>query len=81
MSYIKTEGVGVLSNIGTVFRKLRKSKGLSQKEVAAGILSPQFLSEFERGYSNISLLNFISLLDKINVQITEFKIHSDELTD
>lgn len=70
-----------MSNIGNVFRKLRKSKGLSQKEVAAGILSPQFLSEFERGNSNISLLNFISLLDKINVQITEFKIHSDELTD
>lgn len=81
LSFIKTEGVVVLSNIGYVFRKLRKSKGLSQKEVAAGILSPQFLSEFERGNSNISLLNFISLLDKINVQITEFKIHSDELTD
>jgi len=73
--------VNILSNIGTVFRHLRKSKGMILKETADGLISPQFLSEFERGHSNISVANFFSLLDKINVQITEFKIHSDELTE
>ena len=70
-----------MSTIGTVFRHLRKSKGMTQKEVATGIFSPQFLSEFERGNSSISIFNFFSLLDKINVQLTEFEIHSDELTE
>ncbi|MGO4929331.1 helix-turn-helix domain-containing protein [Fundicoccus sp. Sow4_F4] len=70
-----------MSTIGTVFRHLRKSKGMTLKETADGLISSQFLSEFERGHSNISVLNFFSLLDKINVQITEFKIHSDELTE
>lgn len=81
MSIIKSEGADSLSNIGTIFRNLRKSKGMTQKEVATGIFSPQFLSEFERGNSSISILNFFSLLDKINVQLTEFEIHSDELTE
>lgn len=70
-----------MSNIGPVFRHLRKSKGMTLKETADGLISSQFLSEFERGHSNISVVNFFSLLDKINVQITEFKIHSDELTE
>jgi len=73
--------VNILSNIGPVFRHLRKSKGMTLKETADGLISSQFLSEFERGHSNISVVNFFSLLDKINVQITEFKIHSDELTE
>ena len=73
--------MNILSNIGPVFRHLRKSKGMTLKETADGLISSQFLSEFERGHSNISVLNFFSLLDKINVQITEFKIHSDELTE
>lgn len=73
--------MNILSNIGPVFRHLRKSKGMTLKETADGLISSQFLSEFERGHSNISVVNFFSLLDKINVQITEFKIHSDELTE
>lgn len=71
----------VLSEIGTCFRYLRKSKNMTINDTAKGILTPQFLSEFERGNSNISTTKFFALLNKINVQITEFKLHSEELTE
>ena len=36
------------SPFGPTFRKIREARGLSLKEVAADIVSPQFLSQFER---------------------------------
>ncbi|MGY3750907.1 helix-turn-helix domain-containing protein [Vagococcus acidifermentans] len=56
---------------------LRKSKGFTMKEVAGGIVSTHFLSDFERGKSDISLANFIKLLSRINLSFEEIS-HAHE---
>ncbi len=47
---------------GATFKYLREARGLSLKEAASDIVSPQFLSQFEKGYKGISLENFAKLL-------------------
>ncbi|MEK4197945.1 helix-turn-helix domain-containing protein [Cytobacillus sp. FSL K6-0265] len=59
-------------NYGQNFKNIRISKGYSLKEVAEGIISSSFLSKFERGESDISLSNFILLLNKLNISIEEY---------
>ena len=43
---------------GATFKYLREARGLSLKEAASDIVSPQFLSQFEKGDKGISLENF-----------------------
>ncbi len=47
---------------GATFKYLREARGLSLKEAASDIVSPQFLSQFEKGDKGISLENFAKLL-------------------
>lgn len=42
------------SPFGPTFRKIREARGLSLKEVAADIVSPQFLSQFERSQKGVT---------------------------
>lgn len=46
-----------MTNFGTAFRKIRQSKNLSLESVAAGIMSKQGLSSFERK-KQISACNY-----------------------
>ena len=48
-------------NYGKIFKFLRKERGLSQKQVAAGIVSQSTLSRFEVS-GNIDFLSLILLL-------------------
>ena len=43
------------SPFGPTFRKIREARGLSLKEVAADIVSPQFLSQFERSQKGVTI--------------------------
>lgn len=61
-----------LHPFGQHFRTWRKRRGLSLKEAAGDIVSPQFLSQFERGQKNISLTIFSRLLISIGVDWTDF---------
>ncbi|MCK1994221.1 helix-turn-helix domain-containing protein [Peribacillus muralis] len=61
-----------MNRYGRLFRKLRKEKNYSLKEIAEGNISVSFLSKFERGESDISLTNFYSLLGKLNITLEEF---------
>ena len=47
---------------GATFKYLREARGLSLKEATSDIVSPQFLSQFEKGDKGISLENFAKLL-------------------
>ena len=47
---------------GATFKYLREARGLSLKEAASDIVSPQLLSQFEKGDKGISLENFAKLL-------------------
>ena len=57
---------------GATFKYLREARGLSLKEAASDIVSPQFLSQFEKGDKGISLENFAKLLIVIGVEWNDF---------
>ena len=58
-------------NYGKIFKSLRKEKGLSQKQVAAGIVSQSTLSRFEES-GNIDFLSLILLLKRLGMTPLEF---------
>lgn len=67
-----------MNKLGHVFRTIRLAKNLSLKDIAQGNISISFLSKFERDESDISLSNFYSLLNKINVTIEEFSFIAND---
>lgn len=58
-------------NYGKIFKFLRKERGLSQKQVAAGIVSQSTLSRFEKS-GNIDFLSLILLLKRLGMSPLEF---------
>ena len=58
-------------NYGKIFKYLRKEKGLSPKQVAAGIVSQSTLSRFEES-GNIDFLSLILLLKRLGMSPLEF---------
>lgn len=57
---------------GEAFRYLRESRGFTIKRTAENIVSPQFLSKFEKNNSSISLVNFSRLLVRLGVTFDDF---------
>lgn len=62
-----------MTEIGEIYREFRTSKQISLKEASNGIISISFLSRFERGQYDISFKHLVELLDRINVQLSEFE--------
>ena len=58
-------------NYGKIFKSRRKEKCLSQKQVAAGIVSQSTLSRFEES-GNIDFLSLILLLKRLGMTPLEF---------
>ncbi|WP_342558128.1 helix-turn-helix domain-containing protein [Metasolibacillus sp. FSL K6-0083] len=67
-----------MENLGFIFRNLRLDRNYSLSEVSEGILSPSFLSKFERGDSDISLSKFYLLLERLNITMDEFLFISND---
>ncbi|MGT2865637.1 helix-turn-helix domain-containing protein [Streptococcus fryi] len=61
-----------ITSYGAAFKKLREERGLTIKATAQDIVSPQFLSKFEKEDSSISLENFNKLLIRIGVTWEDF---------
>ncbi|HEM5160592.1 TPA: helix-turn-helix transcriptional regulator [Streptococcus suis] len=57
---------------GPTFKQLREKRGLSLKEAASTVVSPQFLSRFEKGEKGISLENFNRLLIVLGLEWKDF---------
>ena len=68
------------SSFGPTFRKIREARGLSLKEVAADIVSPQFLSQFERSQKGVTIETFSRLLLSMGVDWDTFLSHYPGLT-
>lgn len=64
-------------NYGKIFKFLRKERGLSQKQVAAGIVSQSTLSRFEES-GNIDFLSLILLLKRLGMSPLEFIQYCDD---
>lgn len=59
--------------IGQIFKEFRTSKHITLLEASRGIVSIPFLSRFERGLTDISFTHLLELLNRINVQLSEFE--------
>lgn len=57
---------------GPIIKKIRLSKGYSQKETYAGIISKSFAILFEKGKHDLTLLKFEKLLTRLNLSYEEF---------
>lgn len=62
---------------GAAFRKLRRAKGFTLSAAAGEAVSPQFLSQFERGESQISYARLSAVLDNIHVSVNELAAMND----
>ena len=52
--------------INTALKKARQSRGLTQEQFVAGILSPAHYSKIERGLHEISAKDLMAILQKNN---------------
>jgi len=57
---------------GEVVRKIRLSKGLTQKEVYLGIVSKSYAIEFEKGNHSISATLLLDILERLSLDMDEF---------
>ncbi|MCV3296729.1 Rgg/GadR/MutR family transcriptional regulator [Oenococcus kitaharae] len=57
---------------GRLFRKKRKSKGLSTKEISEGIVASSSVNKFEVGKIGLSFFNLSDLLVKMDISLDDF---------
>ena len=60
-----------MENFGATYKMIRKNKGFTMKEAAAGVVSTQSLAKFEKGETSISVNNLNGLLNNILVSWKE----------
>ena len=58
--------------IGKLLKQTRRSLGLTQTEMAAGIVSTSYYSKVEKNISQITADNLIGLLQYNNISVQEF---------
>ncbi len=62
-----------MATVGQILRQLRVDKNLTQREVAAGIMSRSHLSELEHGDYYPAYDTMLALLRRLNVTLKEFQ--------
>lgn len=62
-----------MQKLGVTIRKIRLIKGLSQKQVYAGIISRSFANRFESGTNDIQASKFLQILNNLAISPTEFQ--------
>lgn len=68
----------IMNNFGNSLRNIREAKGITIKQAAKNIVTPAFLSKFERGESEISFSKLLKILDHMNVDINEFILEAND---
>lgn len=61
-----------MNYIGKKLKSLRQELGLTQTEMAAGVISVSFYSKVERGLNDIGVNDFLDILQKHNVDPKDF---------
>lgn len=60
------------TNYGTIFKKIRRSKNISQKFMSDQNISQSEISKFENGYLMLRANEFMQLIGKLNITPNEF---------
>lgn len=70
---MKTKRADLRKNVGLQIRSLRKTKGLTQEELAEKAdLSYKYIGELERGQVNVSIDSLQKIADALGKEIDEF---------
>ena len=64
--------MGKYDNLGSVFKNLRNNRHISLKQIADDTVSVSQLSRFERGETDLSLGKFLTALDNMDIEVSEF---------
>lgn len=75
--FLKETYGGSMQNYGTAIKKIRKSRGLTQKSVGQGILSQAAFSKFESGATVIHSTAFFLILERLSMSFEEFEYVSN----
>lgn len=59
-------------NLGQVFKNLRTNRHISLKQISDETVSASQISRFERGESDLSLEKFLTALDHMHIEVSEF---------
>lgn len=62
-----------MQNYGTAIKRIRKSRGMTQKAVGSGILSQAAFSKFEAGLTVIHSTAFLQILERLSMSLEEFE--------
>lgn len=67
-----------MTEIGETIKKIRRGKGILQKDLYKGIVSKTFATQFEKGVHRINADAFLEILDRLLMTSKEFqRIHND----
>lgn len=58
--------------LGKTFRSIRQNRNITLQQLASKDVSLSQLSRFERGESDLSVTKFLTALDSMQVEISEF---------
>ena len=61
-----------MRQLGKIFKKVRESRGLLQKDIICDELSKSHLSRFEKGETDLTISKFVRALEGLNLSIDEF---------
>lgn len=61
-----------MNYIGKKLKSLRQELGLTQTEMAAGVISVSFYSKVERGLNDIGVNDFLDILQEHNISPQKF---------
>lgn len=67
----------LMDHLGSTFRILRKERGYTLKTMSQDIISYSYLSKFEKDESDISMYNFIQLIERLNMTTDEFLFYNN----
>ncbi|MBA1393260.1 XRE family transcriptional regulator, partial [Lactobacillus sp. XV13L] len=58
--------------VGQLLKQYRREKNLTQKQMAAGIISPSFYAKVEKGQHEINATDFLAILQVQEIDLIEF---------
>lgn len=69
-----------MSDLGERIKTLRKKRGLTQAQLAAGICTKSFISQIEKGYSQPALDTLQAIAERLGVTLADFFDHGEPTT-
>lgn len=71
--FLKETLGGTMQDFGKAIKRIRKSRGMTQKYVGQGILSQAAFSKYEAGLTTVHSTAFVKILERLSLSLEEFE--------